>query len=76
MNLAVGTRVAGLIDGFDRDFGTYAEQLVVAAANLAVVPDKLDLATASTVPLHGLAVVCDYATGASAGWRSPEPSFC
>jgi NADPH:quinone reductase-like Zn-dependent oxidoreductase len=55
VDLAVGTRVAGMVVGFDRDFGTYAEQLVVAAADLAVVPDGLDLATASTVPLNGLA---------------------
>jgi NADPH:quinone reductase-like Zn-dependent oxidoreductase len=53
--LAVGTRVAGLVDGFDRDFGTYAEQLIAPAADLAVVPDGLDLAVASTVPLNGLA---------------------
>jgi NADPH:quinone reductase-like Zn-dependent oxidoreductase len=55
VDLAVGTRVAGLVDGFDRDFGTYAEQLVVLAANVAVVPDRLDLVAASTVPLNGLA---------------------
>ena len=55
VDLAVGTRVAGFVGGFDRDFGTYAEQLVVPAADLAVVPDGLDLATASTVPLNGLA---------------------
>lgn len=50
----VGTRVAGLVPGFDRDFGTYAEQLVVPVADLAVVPGGLDLAAASTVPLNGL----------------------
>jgi NADPH:quinone reductase-like Zn-dependent oxidoreductase len=55
VDLAAGSRVAGLVDGFDRDFGTYAEQLIVPAANVAVVPDGLDLATASTVPLNGLA---------------------
>jgi NADPH:quinone reductase-like Zn-dependent oxidoreductase len=55
VDLAVGTRVAGMIDGFDRDFGTYAEQLVAPAANVAVVPDGLDLVAASTVPLNGLA---------------------
>jgi NADPH:quinone reductase-like Zn-dependent oxidoreductase len=55
VDLAVGARVAGLVGGFDRDFGTYAEQLVVPAADLAVVPDGLDLAAASTVPLNGLA---------------------
>jgi len=53
--LAVGTRVAGLVTGFDRDFGTYAEQLVVPAADLAVVPDGLELVAAATVPLNGLA---------------------
>lgn len=55
VELTVGTRVAGLVDGFDRDFGTYAQQLVVAADDLAVVPDELDLAASSTVPLNGLA---------------------
>ena len=54
VELAVGARVAGVVSGFDRDFGTYAEQLVVPAADLAVVPDGLDLAVASTVPLNGL----------------------
>jgi NADPH:quinone reductase-like Zn-dependent oxidoreductase len=55
VDLAVGTRVAGLVAGFDRDFGTYAEQLVVSAADVAVVPDELALAAASTVPLNALA---------------------
>ena len=54
-DLPAGTRVAGLVDGFDRDFGTYAEQLVVPATGLAVVPDGLDLVAALTVPLNGLA---------------------
>ena len=54
VDLAAGTRVAGLVDGFDRDFGTYAEQLIVPATSLAVVPDGLDLAAASTVPLNAL----------------------
>jgi NADPH:quinone reductase-like Zn-dependent oxidoreductase len=55
VDLAVGTRVAGVVAGFDRDYGTYAEQLVVSAADVAVVPDELDLIAASTVPLNGLA---------------------
>lgn len=55
VDLGVGTRVAGLVVGFDRDFGTYAQQLVVEANDLAVVPDELDLIGASTVPLNGLA---------------------
>jgi NADPH:quinone reductase-like Zn-dependent oxidoreductase len=54
VDLAPGTPVAGLVDGFDRDFGTYAEQLVVPATSLAVVPDGLDLTAASTVPLNAL----------------------
>jgi NADPH:quinone reductase-like Zn-dependent oxidoreductase len=55
VDLAIGTRVAGLVAGFDRDFGTYAEQLVVSAADVAVVPDELALTAASTVPLNALA---------------------
>jgi NADPH:quinone reductase-like Zn-dependent oxidoreductase len=54
VDLAAGTRVAGLVGGFDRDFGTYAEQLVVPASSVAVVPDGLDLVPASTVPLNAL----------------------
>jgi len=55
LDVRVGTRVAGLVAGFDRDFGTYAEQLVVPAGDTAPVPDSLDLITAATVPLNGLA---------------------
>ena len=57
VDLPVGSRVAGLIDGFDRDFGTYAEQLVVRASDIALVPDGLDLTTAATIPLNGLAAL-------------------
>ena len=53
----VGAKVAGLIDGFDHDFGTYAEYLVVSAADIAPVPEGLDLINAATVPLNGLAAV-------------------
>jgi NADPH:quinone reductase-like Zn-dependent oxidoreductase len=52
VDLAPGTRVAGLVGGLDRDFGTYAEQLVLPAAVVAVVPDGLDLVEAATVPLN------------------------
>jgi NADPH:quinone reductase-like Zn-dependent oxidoreductase len=54
VGLAPGTRVAGLVGGLDRDFGTYAEQLVLPAADVAVVPDGLDLVEAATVPLNAL----------------------
>lgn len=69
VDLPVGTRVAGLVPGFDRDFGTYAEQLLVPAADLAVVPDGLDLIAASTVPLNGLtaAQIVDLLGDAPAG---------
>jgi NADPH:quinone reductase-like Zn-dependent oxidoreductase len=53
-SLVPGTRVAGVLDGFDRDFGTYAEQLIVPETALAVVPEGLDLTEASTVPLNAL----------------------
>ena len=55
VDLPLGAHVAGLVDGFDRDYGTYAEQLVVSASDTALVPDGLDLVTAATVPLNGLA---------------------
>ncbi|WP_028653189.1 NADP-dependent oxidoreductase [Nocardioides halotolerans] len=54
VDLAPGTRVAGLVGGLDRDFGTYAEQLVLPASDVAVVPDGLDLTEAATVPLNAL----------------------
>ena len=54
VHLAPGTRVAGLVGGFDRDFGTYAEQLVLPATDVAVVPDGLDLVDAATVTLNAL----------------------
>lgn len=54
VDLAPGTPVAGLVGGLDRDFGTYAEQLVLPASAVAVVPDGLDLVEAATVPLNAL----------------------
>jgi NADPH:quinone reductase-like Zn-dependent oxidoreductase len=69
VDLGPGTRVAGLVDGFDRDFGTYAEQLVVPATSVAVIPDGLDLVAASTVPLNALtaAQIVDLLGDAPAG---------
>lgn len=55
VDLAIGTPVAGLVAGFDRDYGTFAEQVIVAAADVAVVPDDIDPVTAATVPLNALA---------------------
>ncbi|MFF2409767.1 alcohol dehydrogenase catalytic domain-containing protein [Streptomyces sp. NPDC058092] len=69
VELAVGTRVAGLVVGFDRDYGTYAEQIVVAATDAVPVPEDLDLPAAATVPLNGLAAaqVVDLLGDAPAG---------
>ncbi|MFI7008382.1 zinc-binding dehydrogenase [Streptomyces sp. NPDC050145] len=53
--LEVGARVAGFVDGFDRDHGSHAEHLVVPVANVAVVPDPTDLVEAATVPLNATA---------------------
>ncbi|MFG2869613.1 NADP-dependent oxidoreductase [Streptomyces sp. NPDC048338] len=55
VDLPVGARVAGFLDGFDRDHGSHAEHLLVLAAHVAVVPDGLDLAAAATVPLNATA---------------------
>jgi len=62
VDLAVGSRVAGLVAGFDRDFGTYAEQLVVPARDTALVPDGLDLVTAPR--------------SRSTAWPQPSSSTC
>ncbi|MFH8487558.1 NADP-dependent oxidoreductase [Streptomyces longisporoflavus] len=53
--LRVGTRVAGFIDGFDRDHGSHAEHLITPAAHVAVVPDGMDLVEAAVVPLNATA---------------------
>lgn len=54
VDLSVGTRVAGIVPGFDRDFGSYAEQIVAPAGWLAPVPEGLSAAEATTVPLNAL----------------------
>ncbi|NYJ03255.1 NADPH:quinone reductase-like Zn-dependent oxidoreductase [Nocardioides thalensis] len=54
VDIAAGTRVAGIVPGFDRDFGSYAEEIVAPVAWVAVVPDGLDTAAATTVPLNAL----------------------
>ncbi|MFG3156976.1 NADP-dependent oxidoreductase [Streptomyces sp. NPDC048219] len=55
VGLPAGTRVAGFLDGFDRDHGSHAEHLLVLAADVAVVPDGLNLVAAATVPLNATA---------------------
>ncbi len=69
-DLAVGTRVAGIVPGFDRDFGGYAEEIVAPLAWLAPVPDGLTTVEAGTLPLNSLtaAQIVDL-LGAGAGRR-------
>lgn len=49
---AVGERVFGMLDPFRK--GGYAEQVAVAAAQLATIPDGMDEATAAAIPTAGL----------------------
>ncbi|MCX4780720.1 NADP-dependent oxidoreductase [Streptomyces sp. NBC_01264] len=71
VELRVGTRVAGFLDGFDRDHGSHAEHLLVSAAKVAVVPDALDLVEAAVVPLNATAAaqLVDLLGEAPAGGR-------
>ncbi|MEL7977791.1 zinc-binding dehydrogenase [Isoptericola sp. F-RaC21] len=51
VDLVVGTRVAGFLGGFDRDHGSHADHVVVAAADVAVLPDGLCPNVAASAPL-------------------------
>ena len=52
-----GERVIGLRDRLDQPLGTYAEQVVLDAADVAPAPAGVDSAAASTLPLNGLTAV-------------------
>jgi NADPH:quinone reductase len=52
-----GDRVIGLRDRLDQPLGTYAEQVVLDAADVAPIPADLDSVAASTLPLNGLTAV-------------------
>jgi NADPH:quinone reductase len=54
---APGERVIGLRDRLDQPLGTYAEQVVLNAADVAPAPQGVDGAAASTLPLNGLTAV-------------------
>jgi NADPH:quinone reductase-like Zn-dependent oxidoreductase len=54
VSFPVGERVAGMLDTFDRDHGTYAEYVVIDAAALARVPAQVPLTVAAAVPLAGI----------------------
>lgn len=71
VTVPVGTRVAGLVAGFEHPSGAYAEQIVVDAADIAALPDDLDPVTAAAVPLNALtaAAILDLLGPAPAGGR-------
>jgi NADPH:quinone reductase len=52
-----GQRVMGLRDRLDQPLGTYAEQVVLDAADVALAPQAVDSAAASTLPLNALTAV-------------------
>jgi NADPH:quinone reductase len=52
-----GEPVIGLRDRLDQPLGTYAEQVVLDAADVAPAPEGVDSAAASTLPLNGLTAV-------------------
>ena len=54
VDLPVGSRVAGIVPGLDRDFGSYAEQIVAPVGWVARVPDGLSAVEATTIPLNAL----------------------
>lgn len=54
VDVPVGTRVAGIVPGFDRDFGSYAEEIIAETEWVAVVPEEVDAATAAALPLNAL----------------------
>jgi NADPH:quinone reductase-like Zn-dependent oxidoreductase len=51
VDLAVGTRVAGFVDGLDPDRGSHADHLVVDAADVAALPDGMCPNVAASVPM-------------------------
>ena len=52
-----GERVIGLRDRLDQPLGTYAEHVVLDAADVAPAPQGVDSAAASTLPLNGLTAI-------------------
>ncbi|HEX9042006.1 MAG TPA: NADP-dependent oxidoreductase [Trebonia sp.] len=52
-----GDRVIGLRDRLDQPTGTYAEQVVLDAADVAPAPEGVDSTAAATIPLNGLTAV-------------------
>ncbi len=65
--LAPGVRVAGFRGDFVSPRGTFAHQVVLPAASLAIIPDALDFVEAATIPLNS-------STAAQAIALAGEPS--
>ncbi len=57
VDLAVGDRVAAVVNPRRPKGGAYVERLVVPAASVVRVPDDVDLLAASTLPMNGLTAV-------------------
>ena len=56
-SFAAGDRVIGLRDRLDQPLGTYAERVVLDAADVAPAPRSVAAAAAATLPLNGLTTV-------------------
>ena len=54
---APGDRVIGLRDRLDRPLGTYAERIVLDAADVAPAPTGVNSVAASTIPLNALTAI-------------------
>lgn len=54
---AAGDRVIGLRDRLDQPLGSYAERVVLDAADLAPAPAGIGGIAASTIPLNGLSAI-------------------
>ena len=54
---AAGDRVIGLRDRLDQPLGTYAERIVLDAADVAAAPTGVTSVAASTIPLNALTAV-------------------
>ena len=54
---AAGDRVIGLRDRLDQPLGTYAERIVLDAADVAAAPTGVTSVAASTIPLNALTAI-------------------
>jgi NADPH:quinone reductase len=69
---APGDAVIGLRDRLDTSAGTFAEEIVLDAADLAAAPSGVDPVPASTIPLNGLTTLQALDALAAAGLRAGQ----